>query len=65
MEVGDTSGQHLSASERQMQALTANVQELARQSATNRKKIQELTKQNQELISLLHSRGEIPNPGQG
>ena len=65
MEAGDTSGQHLSASERQMQALTANVQELARQSATNRKKIQELTKQNQELISLLHLRGEIPNPGQG
>ncbi len=65
MEAGDTSGQHLSASKRQMQALTANVQELARQSAADRREIQELTKQNQELISLLHSRGEIPDPGQG
>ena len=65
MEAGDTSGQHLSASERQMQALTANVQELARQSAADRREIHELTKQNQELISLLRSKGEIPNPGQG
>jgi hypothetical protein len=65
MKAGDTSGQHLSASERQMQALTANVQELARQSAANCREIQELTKHNQELISLLRSRGEIPNPGQG
>ena len=65
MEAGDTSGQHLSASERQMQALTANVQELARQSAADRREIQELTKQNQELISLLCSRGEIPNPSLG
>uniref|UniRef100_A0A2N9J155 Uncharacterized protein n=1 Tax=Fagus sylvatica TaxID=28930 RepID=A0A2N9J155_FAGSY len=48
-----------------MQALTANVQELARQSAADRREIQELTKQNQELIALLRSRGEIPNPGQG
>ena len=44
MEAGDTSGQHLSASERQMQALTANVQELTWQSAADRRKIQELTK---------------------
>uniref|UniRef100_A0A2N9J4D3 Uncharacterized protein n=1 Tax=Fagus sylvatica TaxID=28930 RepID=A0A2N9J4D3_FAGSY len=33
MEAGDIGGQHLSASNRQMHALTANVQELARQSA--------------------------------
>jgi hypothetical protein len=65
MEVGDTNAQHLSASERQMQALTANVQELARQSAADRREIQELTKQNQELLALLRSRGEIPNPNQG
>ncbi len=44
MEAGDTTGQHLSASERQMQALTANVQELTQQSAADHKKIQELTK---------------------
>jgi hypothetical protein len=48
-----------------MQALTTNVQELAQQSVADRREIQELTKQNQELISLLRSRGEIPNPGQG
>ena len=65
MEAGDTSAQHLSATERQMQALTANVQELARQSAADRREIQELTKQNQELLALLRSRGEIPNPNQG
>jgi hypothetical protein len=28
-------------------------------------KMQELAKQNQELMALLRSRGEIPNPGQG
>jgi hypothetical protein len=65
MEAGDTSAQHLSASERQMQAVTANVQELARQSPADRREIQELTKQNQELIALLHLRGEIPNLSQG
>ncbi len=65
MEAGDNSAQPLSASERQMQALTANIQELARQSATDRREIQELAKQNQELMALLRSRGEIPSPGQG
>ena len=50
-----------------MQALTANIQELAWQSATDCREMQELTRQNQELIALLRSRGEIqiPNPGQG
>ena len=66
MEVGDTSGQHLNALDRQMQDLTANIQELARQSAADRREMQELTRQNQELIALLRSRGEtqIPIPGQ-
>uniref|UniRef100_A0A2N9FF19 Integrase catalytic domain-containing protein n=1 Tax=Fagus sylvatica TaxID=28930 RepID=A0A2N9FF19_FAGSY len=41
MEAGNTSAQPLSASERQMQALTANIQELARQSATDRREIQD------------------------
>jgi hypothetical protein len=62
MEVRDTSGQHLNASDRQMQALTTNIQELARQSAADRRVMQELTRQNQELIALFRSRGEIPNP---
>jgi hypothetical protein len=67
MEAGDTSGQHMNASDRQLQALTANIQELARQSAVDCREMQELTRQNQELIALLRSRGEIqiPNPGQG
>jgi hypothetical protein len=67
MEVGDTSGQHLNASDRQMQAVTANIQELARQIVADRREMQKLTRQNQELIALLHLRGEIqiPNPGQG
>uniref|UniRef100_A0A2N9JBP4 Reverse transcriptase domain-containing protein n=1 Tax=Fagus sylvatica TaxID=28930 RepID=A0A2N9JBP4_FAGSY len=65
MEAGNTSAQPLSASERQMQALTANIQELARQSAADRREIQELARQNQELMTLLRSRGEIPSPGQG
>ena len=65
MKTRDTSAQHLNASERQMQALTANVQELARQSTDDRREIQELTKQNQELLALLRSRGEILNPNQG
>uniref|UniRef100_A0A2N9ESK5 RNase H type-1 domain-containing protein n=1 Tax=Fagus sylvatica TaxID=28930 RepID=A0A2N9ESK5_FAGSY len=43
----------MNASNRQLQALTANIQELARQSAANRKEMQELTRQNQELIALL------------
>jgi hypothetical protein len=50
MEAGDTTNQHLSASERQMQALTANIQELARQSAADRREMQELAKQNQEPL---------------
>ena len=53
MEVGDTNGQHMNASNRQNQALTANIQELARQSAVDRREMQELTRQNQELIALL------------
>uniref|UniRef100_A0A2N9H4D6 RNase H type-1 domain-containing protein n=1 Tax=Fagus sylvatica TaxID=28930 RepID=A0A2N9H4D6_FAGSY len=65
MEAGDNSAQPLSASERQLQALTANIQELARQSAADRREMQELAKQNQELLALLRSRGEIPSPGQG
>jgi septation ring formation regulator EzrA len=65
MEAGDNSAQPLSASERQLQALTANIQELARQSAADRREMQELAKQNQELMALLRSRGEIPSPGQG
>jgi hypothetical protein len=65
MEARNTSAQPLSASERQMQALTANIQELARQSAADRREIQELARQNQELMALLRSRGEIPSPGQG
>ena len=48
-----------------MQALTANIQELARQSAVDRREMQKLAKQNQELVALLRSRGEIPSPGQG
>ena len=63
MEARDTTNQNLSASERQMQALTANVQELVRQSAADRKEMKELAKQNQELMALLWSRGEIPRPG--
>ena len=65
MEAGDTSDQHMNASDRQMQALTANIQELARQSAVDRREMQKLTQQNQELIALLRLRGEvqIPNPG--
>uniref|UniRef100_A0A2N9EXT2 Reverse transcriptase domain-containing protein n=1 Tax=Fagus sylvatica TaxID=28930 RepID=A0A2N9EXT2_FAGSY len=55
----------LSASERQLQALTANIQELVRQSAADRREMQELAQQNQELMTLLRSRGEIPSPGQG
>ena len=65
MEAGDNSAQPLSTSERQLQALTANIQELARQSAADRREMQELAKQNQELLALLRSRGEIPSPGQG
>uniref|UniRef100_A0A2N9G447 Integrase catalytic domain-containing protein n=1 Tax=Fagus sylvatica TaxID=28930 RepID=A0A2N9G447_FAGSY len=65
METGDNSAQPLSASERQLQALTANIQELARQSAADRREMQELARQNQELMALLRSRGEIPSPGQG
>uniref|UniRef100_A0A2N9IT33 Uncharacterized protein n=1 Tax=Fagus sylvatica TaxID=28930 RepID=A0A2N9IT33_FAGSY len=65
MEAGDNSAPPLSASERQLQALTANIQELARQSAADRREMQELAKQNQELMALLRSRGEIPSPGQG
>uniref|UniRef100_A0A2N9GP36 RNase H type-1 domain-containing protein n=1 Tax=Fagus sylvatica TaxID=28930 RepID=A0A2N9GP36_FAGSY len=65
MEAGDNSAQPLSALERQLQALTANIQELARQSAADRREMQELAKQNQELMALLRSRGEIPSPGQG
>jgi hypothetical protein len=65
MEAGDITNQHLSASERQMQALTANIQELVRQSAADRREMQELAKQNQELMTLLRSKGEIPSPGQG
>ena len=66
MEGGDTSDQHLNASDRQIQALTTNIQELARQSAADRQEMQKLTRQNQELIALLQPRGEvqIPNPGQ-
>uniref|UniRef100_A0A2N9HG94 Retrotransposon gag domain-containing protein n=1 Tax=Fagus sylvatica TaxID=28930 RepID=A0A2N9HG94_FAGSY len=74
MEAGDTSGQHLNALDlgkclRQANfriSATANIQELARQSAADRREMQELTKQNQELIALLRSRGEtqIPIPGQ-
>ena len=66
MEAGDTSDQHLNVSDRQMQALTANIQELARQSTTDRREMQELTRQNPELIALLLSRGEvqISNPCQ-
>ena len=48
-----------------MQALTANIQELVRQSAADRREMQELAKQNQELMAFLRSRGEIPNLGQG
>ena len=67
MEVGDTSGQHLNASNRQMQALTTNIQKLARQIDADCREMQELTRQNQELIALLRSRREIqiPNPGLG
>ena len=52
---------------RQMHALTANIQDLARQSAADRREMQELTRQNQEIIALLCSKGEIwiSNPGQG
>uniref|UniRef100_A0A2N9FZB4 Uncharacterized protein n=1 Tax=Fagus sylvatica TaxID=28930 RepID=A0A2N9FZB4_FAGSY len=65
MEAGDNSASPLSASERQLQALTTNIQELARQSAADRREMQELARQNQELMALLRSRGEIPSPGQG
>uniref|UniRef100_A0A2N9FT45 Uncharacterized protein n=1 Tax=Fagus sylvatica TaxID=28930 RepID=A0A2N9FT45_FAGSY len=65
MEAGDNSAPPLRASERQLQALTANIQELARQSAADRREMQELARQNQELMALLRSRGEIPSPGQG
>uniref|UniRef100_A0A2N9IJZ2 Uncharacterized protein n=1 Tax=Fagus sylvatica TaxID=28930 RepID=A0A2N9IJZ2_FAGSY len=65
MEAGDITNQHLSASERQMQALTANIQELVQQSAADHREMQELAKQNQELMTLLRSKGEIPSPGQG
>uniref|UniRef100_A0A2N9I0U3 Uncharacterized protein n=1 Tax=Fagus sylvatica TaxID=28930 RepID=A0A2N9I0U3_FAGSY len=65
MEAGDNSAPPLSASERQLQALTANIQELARQSAADRREMQELARQNQELMALLRSKGEIPSPGQG
>uniref|UniRef100_A0A2N9H026 Reverse transcriptase/retrotransposon-derived protein RNase H-like domain-containing protein n=1 Tax=Fagus sylvatica TaxID=28930 RepID=A0A2N9H026_FAGSY len=65
MEAGDNSAPPLSASERQLQALTTNIQELARQSAADRREMQELARQNQELMALLRSRGEIPSPGQG
>jgi hypothetical protein len=67
MEARDTNGQNMNASDRQLQALTANVQKLARQSAADHRQMQELTRQNQELIALLRSRGDfqIPNPNQG
>ncbi len=66
MEAENTSDQHLSASDRQLQALTANIQELARQNAADRQEMQGLSRQNQELIALLRSREEvqIPNPSQ-
>uniref|UniRef100_A0A2N9HFP5 RNA-directed DNA polymerase n=1 Tax=Fagus sylvatica TaxID=28930 RepID=A0A2N9HFP5_FAGSY len=59
MEAGDNSAQPLSASERQLQALTANIQELVRQSAADRREMQELAKQNQELMALLREESEI------
>ena len=59
MEVGNTSNQHLSASDRQLQALTANIQELARKNAADRQEMQGLARQNQELIALLRSREEV------
>ena len=46
MEIGDTSGQQLNASDRQMRALTANIQELTQQSVTDCREMQELTRQN-------------------
>uniref|UniRef100_A0A2N9FWX9 Uncharacterized protein n=1 Tax=Fagus sylvatica TaxID=28930 RepID=A0A2N9FWX9_FAGSY len=58
MEAGDNSAPPLSASERQLQALTANIQELARQSAADRREMQELAKQNQELMALPSGQGE-------
>ena len=66
MEAGNTSDQHLSASNRQLQALTANIQELARQNAFDRQEMQGLARQNQELITLLRLKKEvqIPNPSQ-
>ena len=66
MEAGNTSDQHLSASDRQLQALTTNIQELARQNATDWQELQSLARQNQELIAFLRSREkvQIPNPGQ-
>jgi hypothetical protein len=62
MEAGDTSDQHLNVSDRQMHSLTANIQELARQSAADRREMQELTRQNQELIALLRSREKFRFP---
>ena len=66
MEGGDTSDQHLNASYRQIQALTANIQKLARQSVVDWQEMQVLTRQNQELIALLWPQREvqIPNPSQ-
>uniref|UniRef100_A0A2N9IAL2 Uncharacterized protein n=1 Tax=Fagus sylvatica TaxID=28930 RepID=A0A2N9IAL2_FAGSY len=66
MEAEDNSAQPLSASERQLQALTANIQELARQSAADRREMQELAKQNQELMALLRSANQNrePHPSQ-
>uniref|UniRef100_A0A2N9HZA5 Uncharacterized protein n=1 Tax=Fagus sylvatica TaxID=28930 RepID=A0A2N9HZA5_FAGSY len=62
MEARDINGQHLNVLDRQMQALTTNIQELARQSAADRREMQELTRQNHELITLLRSRGNIQIP---
>ena len=66
MKGGDTIDQHLNASDRQIQALIANIQELARQSTADRQEMQVLIRQNQELIALLQPRGkvQIPNPSQ-
>uniref|UniRef100_A0A2N9ESE1 Uncharacterized protein n=1 Tax=Fagus sylvatica TaxID=28930 RepID=A0A2N9ESE1_FAGSY len=65
MEAGDNSAPPLSASERQLQALTANIQELARQSAADRREMQELAKQNQELMDPPPVKGRNSQPWTG
>lgn len=55
---GSSNDPFMTLAERQVQALTASIQELARQSAIN---LQEMTRQNQELMQTLWKEVQTPS----